>query len=152
MGEQNEHCVVLDDGWVLCSDGTLRENSASNFGTVRKPQSEYERCALVVQYWQRKLDLAIEEFDDKRAMLLADARQRLSREGNPGGSPMDTTEAVSLLNNLKAKVNHAKEMLAEAEQNLERSTPTNMKKSQDIAEQNRQRLGDFVQSISAIEI
>ena len=96
--------------------------------------------------------MAIEEFDDKKTMLLGDARHRLSREDNPGGPCMDETEAVGLLNTLRAKVNHCKEMLAEAESQLETNTPSSLKKSMDITEQNRERLGDFVSAIESIEI
>ena len=132
--ETNEHCIVLPDGWVLYADGTLREHSATGYGMTKKPENEYERSRLVFKFWELKLELSIEEFDDQKAVLLGDTRNRLSQEGNPGGPCMDETEAVGLLNTLKAKVNHCKEMLAEAESQLETNTPSSLKKSMDITE------------------
>lgn len=152
MDEKNDKCVLLDNGWVLCADGTLRENSMTGYGTVKKPQSEYERLQLVCKFWQMKLDLAIAEFDDKKTMLLGDARHRLSQDANMGGPCMDEAEAVALLTELKSKINYAREMLDEAETQLEKNTPPSLKKSMDITEQNRERLGDFISQVSAIEI
>jgi len=151
MNEQNG-CVVLSDGWVLHLDGTLQENSTSGYGTIKRPENEHEKSKLIVMFWQKKLELSIAEFDDKKVHWLASARNSLGREGNPGGTPVETTEAVGILNTLKAKVDYAKEMLAEAEQKLEKSTPTQKKKDNNISEENRQRLGDFVGTIERIEI
>jgi len=150
--KQNENCIMLSDGWILYDDGTLQENSASGYGTIKKPDNEFERSRLIVIYWQKKLELCVAEFDDKKATWLAAARNRLGKKGNPGGPPADTTEAVALLTALKAKVHHCQEMLSEAEQNLERNTPTQLRKNIDIAEQNRARIADFVGSIEKIEI
>jgi len=152
MGIEQENCVVLDGGWVLYSDGTMKENSASGYGMTKKPENEYERSRLAVLYWTKKLELSIAEFDDKKSMWLASARNRLSQEGNPGGPPAETTEAVALLTSLKSKVDHAKEQLAEAETELERHTPPSLKKNNDIAEQNRQRIADFCGAVERIEI
>jgi len=150
--QQQQNCIALGDGWVLYSDGTLQESSTSGYGMTKKPENEFERSRLVVMYWQKKLELAIAEFDDKKAMWLASARNSLGREGNVGGPPADVAEAIGVLNGLKSKVDYAKEMLAEAEQQLEKNTPTQLKKSFDIAEQNRARISNFCAAIEQIEI
>jgi len=149
--EQNEQCIVLDSGWLLFSDGEMRERGVNKYAMTRKPATEQERSKLQVLYWQKKLALCIEAFDHQKSMLLGDANNRLGQE-NMGGPCMAEEEAIALLNSLKSKVNYAKEKLDEAEREQEKNTPPSVKKSLDITEQNRQRLGSFIHTISSIEI
>ena len=151
MSEVNENVVVVGD-WLLFPNGTMRENSTIKSAVTKKPADAHEKCRLQVLFWQKKLELSVAEFDDKKATLLGNVKHRLTQDRNPGGCPMETTEAVGLLNTLKSKVQHCQDMLAEAEENLEEVTPPQLTKTRDIAEQNRQRLGDFVSAIENIEI
>lgn len=151
MSEVNDNVVLVDD-WLLFPDGMMRENSTIKGAVTKKPANEFEKRRLQKLFWEKKLELSIAEFDDKKAMLLGDVKQRLKQNGNPGGCPMETTEAVALLNTLKSKVQHCQDMLAEAERNLEEATPLQLTKAKDIAEQNRARLGDFVSAVESIEI
>jgi len=144
---ENEDIVTFGN-WILRSNGDLHDG----LGMVKKPDNEFEKSKLIVTFWKRKSELAIEEFDDKKSMLLSDAQSRLSRDDNPGGTCMEKDEAISLLKELKKKVTFCQVELSKAELRLEQCTPHSIKKNLDIAEQNRARLGDFVSSISGIEI
>lgn len=147
-----ENVVMLDTGWTLHSDGVMRENSTTGFGTVIKPANEFERAKLIVQFWTMKCELAVQEFDEKKQNLLLDVHQRQKAIGNCGGPPCPTEEAVAVLTTLKAKVTRCQEQLQDAEAALELSTPSNVVKRSDISEQNRIRLGEFAQAVKHIEI
>ena len=144
--------ILLDTGWMLSCDGVMTENSTTGFGVVMLPKNEHEKAKLIVQFWTMRVALVIEEFDFQKTQWLAAARQQAKTEGNVGGPPVPTVEAVAVLNTLKAKATHCQEMLAEAEENLEQAVPTSVHKKSTIMEQNRQRLADFTQAVNKIEI
>jgi len=152
MSEKNCNCVVLDNGWLLFPDGDMRENSNSQYATLRKPENDLERCRLIVLYWQKKLELSVAEFDDRKSRWLASARAKLKSDGNPGGLEVTEEEAVAVLNTMKSKINHCREQLTEAEKELEQVTPRQLKQTESITEANRTRNSDFVSAIESIEI
>ena len=61
-------------------------------------------------------------------------------------------EAVEILSGLRRKVQHSQKQLEKWQVEVEKHTPPSLRKSQDISEQNRGRLADFVAAVESIEI
>jgi hypothetical protein len=134
---------------IIYQDGASRENHA--LGALREPpENPYERYRFIIKFWEVKLSLAVELFDVQKRRWLGQAKDQLNQNGNTGGPPETTDDAVLTLNELKRKAKYCQSKLEAAKAELERAKPVSLR--DDIGQQNRQRIEDFVMAIEKIEI
>jgi hypothetical protein len=147
MEQQILHDCVVVNGVLLFADGTWKERDAK--APVRKPESEEKRVKLIMLFWQKKLKLAIQEFDHERNQRLRYARGLLT---DPAGfAPNETVEdATRVLTELKRKVEFCRERLAKAETELTKfQRPVEESRANDFS---RELVQDYLTSVEKIEI
>jgi hypothetical protein len=144
----NRHgAFVVIGNWVIFADGAKRE--CNPLGPLNEPpEDDWERAKIINQYWQHKLELAVEEFDLHKSSLLRMAKAH-SRETF---TPPPPEEALAKLTELKKKVMKLRVKANDAEAAVEEAVPENIKQRAEEAEENRQRQQDFVNRLSKIEI
>ena len=140
---------VCDGNWCIFRDGACRERSA--YGQMRPPpENPRERGKLLVRYWGIRTELAVQEFDDRKTALLAEARNQLEQPGNVGGPAHDVEKACAELNELKKKVTTCRAELERVQAEVEAAQPEKRQQA-DIEQQNRARLQAFARAVKAIE-
>jgi hypothetical protein len=133
---------------LIFSDGASRENHS--FGVLREPpENDFERYKVIAQYWETKLELSIEEFDNLKHQFLSVANNQL-KQVNPGGPMLTPEEAEAELHKLKRKVQFCQKKLYESQAVLDKSAPKTHRNN--IFEENKARIGDFIRKVSSIEI
>ena len=134
-------------GCVYFEDGATHE-----FRRPRKepPEDPAERYKLIIKFWQAKLAIAEKEFKNQKNYWLDAAESRLS-EKYPGGPPVEQAEVVAILTELADKVQMCRRNLEEAQVELKKSQPDKTRQEQ-VAEENRIVLGDFIRAVQAVEI
>ena len=149
-----EHSVkgqpVRIGGYLHFPDGALRECSDTGLGIWRNPPEDFYKCAkLVVIYHTRKLELAVQEFENLKQNLLnlAEAAKRHQYCSFP-----PDPENIEKLKMLREKVRFCKNNLTEAEKALEDSIPDEVKQNQISNEHNRRAVSNFIAAIGKIEV
>jgi DNA anti-recombination protein RmuC len=145
--------MVKYGDWILFPDGSMKENSNSQYAARTEPPSDpFELAKLKCVYWKRKLELAIEAFDHQKSEWLSAAHNQLKSEKNPGGLPVEQDEAVAILTRLRAKITDAQEELRHWQSEQAKLEPKSAIRARDITDQNRRRLSEFCDTLENIEI
>lgn len=136
---------ILIDGWLLFSDGAVREVRA---GLMRKPPVDpYQAAKLIVRYWQAKLNLAEDEFRILKGNLLIRVNDNLQRGYDSPGP-----EAIAKLEGLQKKVRGLQVRLQQAEDHLENSKSDDMLRQEKLAVDALQSCADFTAAVKKIEV
>ncbi|MBA4411586.1 MAG: hypothetical protein C0397_19485 [Odoribacter sp.] len=146
--KQHGSFVRLED-YLLFEDGAMREVNPMGL-LASPPKDNYQRTRLICKYYQRRLDLAVEEFDERKQHFTHHAKVGLRQKNCP--PPIaETQEAVTQLKALRAKVKLCQKNLEQAKVAMDACCPNRMAKDE-IETTNRQSNEDFLNAIEAIEI
>ena len=115
------------------------------------PKDPYQRHRLVVKYHQRKLQLAIEEFDLMKGNYVVHAKTSL-RQKYCSPPPAETQSAVTQLKALKEKVILCKKNLKKAEAEFENNRPARQVELEKMNNQHREENSAFLLALKEIEI
>jgi hypothetical protein len=148
---------VFLDGWLLSEDGTLNEHTTNGTRGMAKhpPDDPHELSKLKVMYWEKKLALAVEEFDTRKRSLISTAQNSLmesQQTGQCAGPPMEEADAVRLLNGLRQKAKSCQRELTKWQKQRDETEPIAFQNARALAEESRGALASFCQKLSAIEI
>jgi hypothetical protein len=146
--ERHGDFVLLEDDYLYFADGARRERNP--LGLLDDgPTDPVKRQKRIVFFWEKKLELAIEEFSVRKRSMLAFVRAHLkdSRSAAPGRDP----EQIAVLKNLKKKVVAANTCLDLAKQKLKELQPRVERDEKQHAEA-LQRLAEYEQEIQHIEV
>jgi hypothetical protein len=148
---------VFIDGWLLSEDGSLHERTVSGTrGTTRHPPDDpHELAKLKILYWERKLALAIEEFDTRKRSLISTAQNSLMESQQTkqcAGPPMEEEDAVRLLNGLRQKAKRCQKELAKWQAEKDKPEPIALQQARELQEESRGALASFCQRLNEIEI
>jgi len=137
---------VVFDNWIYFQDGGIRE--LNPFGPLMEPPTNPIECQKkIVWFWEKKLELAVEEFSVTKRSMLAFVRAFDPRFSVPRPSP----ERLQLLKNLKKKVVAANTCLDLAKLKLRELQPEVERGEKQRAEE-MQRLAEYEKQIQEIEV
>jgi len=151
--EQNggsANCVMLDDDWVIYANGAARERNP--YGALMDPPADpLERAKRIVAYWQKKYDLALEEFDTFKNNHLGHAKTALKEKVVPA-MLAEAEDVAAQLKQLKKKVTHCKKQLHAAEEELQKYKPARLRELEEMSERNRLAAKQMIEQLSRIKI
>ena len=138
------------DGWIVYSDGASRDTDP--YGPLLEPSQDlFERSKLIVTYYVEKHRRAAAEFESERESMLVAAKMA-ARAHQPGFPPMPTDQAVEKLKRLKGYVRRCQKELKKAQQELIQHQPSWITVRENAAAEDRQRLDEFISSVSDIKL
>jgi len=137
---------IVHNGWIYFADGAIRE--LNPMGPLCEPPTNPIECQKkIVWFWEKKLELAVEEFSVTKRSMLAFVRAFDPRFSVPRPSP----ERLQLLKNLKKKVVAASTCLDLAKLKLRELQPNLERDERQHAEELR-KLANYEQEIQQIEV
>lgn len=112
-------------GWVLFSDGAMRENSHMG-AMVEPPAKPWERAKAQLRYWEARLQAATSAFGSMKANLRQQAKNALKDAGSrtPPSPPSDAQLQELLTQQEAARLLQQK--VAAARENVSRNRPSHL--------------------------
>lgn len=138
---------IVENGWVYWPDGSRRESSAYGI-MIDPPANDDHQLALYQrQYWQLLTTRKINEFNELKNALRSQARA-----AQTAGAYPPTAQDLERLKSLKSEVDSANAKLAEANEKVEATIPTEVKQRREAAEERVRAGGEFLDALEKVEI
>jgi hypothetical protein len=138
---------VVFNGWIYFQDGAVREINPMG-PLIEPPENAVKRQEKIVWFWQKKTELAIEEFTVRKRSMLVFVRAHINTKY---AVPGRDAEQVQILKNLRKKVVAANTCLDLAKAKLKELQP-NVERDERAHAEDLQKLAEYEQEISQIEV
>jgi len=143
--------IAMDGGaWYLFEDGASREDNWSGFAKMEEPPDDpHQRAKLQLAYRERKLGLALDEFQELQKNLLSHCSGNLKRQRCPA-SP--DSRHLDRLRELHADVLNAKAEAEQARAEVEESKPEEVRRREAEDAHNRSKNQEFSDAVKALVV
>lgn len=137
---------IVINGWVTYSNGAQMENS--QYGAMHDPpENPWERAKIQLTYHERLRSNARKQFDEWKQQCIW-AASAAEKHGLPGTTPADITR----LEALQAEVQRLDINLREAQAQVERHMPPELKAREEQTARNREAGSSALQEIINIRV
>jgi len=144
--ERHGEGICIEGGFFYYATGAMSEPH----GARREPPADnYARCRIIVQFWQAKLDLAIQEFNGLRMKLMQYTKTVMS---TAHCQPPPEPETLEELKALQKKVKECQASLTLAQDDVHNYLPDAQVRNEKMDAQNREDCGQFLTKLQSIEV
>ena len=141
---------ICRNGWILFEDGAMREINVLG-ALISPPKDPRQKARNIVNYYQEKLNLAVEEFDCFKLNHMIHAKAALKQKTAP--APLKQPESVIReLRQLKKKVNIIRTHLRKALVELDEHTPQRVRDIKAMSNRNQEAAEQLLTELESIEI
>ncbi len=141
-------CINIDGFWLVYSNGAMRERNPLG-ALIDPPTDVHQRCKIQLRYHEKRLQRAVDAFDEHKQQLIAVAQVNLTDRHS--GPPPDAAN-LEKLKDLQKTVRRCKRAVAAARQAVTDSTPDRVKTRDARSAENKSKNEQFISAVKSVQV